>query len=746
MSQLDPTRGWPEFVAIVDAGSISEPAPARRGPTPFRYAWDPLRWTNGAIVCQKKVMPVHHTTCHLCEAMCGLRVTLKQSNITRIEGDPEDPLSRGHICPKGAALADLHVDPDRLRTPLIKVDGEWKAASWVEALDLAAEKLSAVRTRFGRDAVALYLGNPNVHSLGSALCIQALTRALRTTNRFSATSVDQLPHHLAAWAMLGHQFLIPVPDIDRTDFLFVLGANPVVSGGSLWTVPGFEKRTRAMQARGGRFVVVDPRRTRTAELADEHVFIRPGTDVYFLLSLVQQVISRADLGHLRGHTMGLEALEAATASWTPERTAERTGVPAEITSRLASALLETERAAIYGRMGLSTQAFGTACQWLLMALNVLTGNLDREGGMMLTSPALDIVEPHRAGSFGRRTSRVRGLPEFSGELPVCTMAEEMLTNGPGQVKALVTVAGNPVLSTPDGGQMDRALEGLDAFVAIDIYLNETTRHADVILPPTTGLETPRYDIIFNHFAVRNTAKFSPPVAEAGPEQRAEYWIFRELAARLATEETPWNPDLPANSMSLEQMLDFGLRTGPHKLSLAMLSEHPSGLDLGPLEAGQLPERLHTPDGMIQLAPPLFVADLERVGGAVVPSGLLMIGRRDLRTNNSWLHNSPRLTKGRNRCTLQMHPDDAAHRSLTDGQTVTLKSRVGAIQIALETTTTVMPGVVCVPHGWGHGRRGVRMANAANHAGVSVNDVTDPTAIDELSGNAVLNGVPVEVLG
>ncbi|WP_426756915.1 molybdopterin oxidoreductase family protein [Myxococcus sp. Y35] len=718
---------------------------------------------------------VHFRTCNLCEAMCGLRIELDAGRITSIRGDAEDPFSRGHLCPKALALQDLHEDPERLRHPMRRTARGWERVSWDAALDETARRLHAIQTAHGRDAVGAYLGNPNVHNLGNMMFGPELLRTLRSRNRFSATSVDQLPHQLAAFLMFGHQLLVPIPDIDHTHYMLVLGANPLASNGSLMTAPDVRARLRGIQQRGGRVVVMDPRRTETAAIADTHVFIRPGTDALALLALLHvAVVEHAPrLGPLDGFTDGLETVCEVARDFSPEKVAPHTGVPAKTLRRIAQDFLSARAAVCYGRMGLSTQAFGALCQWLITVLNVVSGNLDRPGGAMFTLPAFDIIGGPKAlgmspGGFGRWKSRVRGLPEFAGELPAAAMAEEMLTPGPGRIRALLTVAGNPVLSTPNGARLEQALAGLDFMVSIDPYLNETTRHAHLILPPVSPLERSHYDIAFHALAVRNTAKYSPALFEPGPDGRHDWQVLLALQHRLATLRRG-RPSLRAtlkyqalSRLGPERLLDLGLRLGPYGarhpmarqgLTLAKLREAPHGIDLGPLRPC-LPKRLRTKDGRIHLAPAPLVADVQRLREAFPDAAsatprdsgdLLLIGRRHLRDNNSWMHHVPGLVKGKPRCTLMMHPEDAARRELTDGMTATVTSRVGTVTVPVQVTDEVMPGVVSLPHGYGHGREGTRLPGATAHAGASHNDLTDERAVDALSGNAAFSGTPVRVL-
>ena len=688
--------------------------------------------------------------CNLCEAICGLELTLTDGRVTGIRGNPDDPLSRGHICPKGTALADIHADPDRLRRPVKRVGDEWQEIGWDEALDLAADGLAAAVNEHGRDALAIYLGNPNAHSIGSLTHGTALVKSFRTRNKFSATSVDQLPHQLVAYLMYGHQLFLPIPDIDRTSYFLVLGANPMASNGSLMTVPDFPARLRALEARGGRMVVIDPRRTETAKAAAEHHFVRPGTDAHLLLAMLH-VLYDEGLTRPPGYVSGLDRVEAAVAPFTPDLAERVTGVPAAEIRRITREFAAADGAAAYGRVGVSMHPFGTVCQWAVQLLNLLTGNLDREGGVCFTSPAIDAVGTGLIGKGHHDVwrSRVRGLPEFGGELPVSVLREEIETPGDGQVRALLTLAGNPVSSTPDGAALDRALAGLDFMAAVDIYVNETTRHADVILPPTTALERDHYDLVFHLLAVRNTARFTPAVLPAEDGAMHDWQIYRELvrrAQRRLHTKAPLKKRIAQRarlSTSPTRLVALLLRRGRSGVTMKQLRANPAGVDLGPLRAGQLPRRL--PKDLVDAAPELVLADLERLAAATPPGPdeLLLIGRRHQRDNNSWMHNSVRLTKGRPRHQLLMHPDDLAARGLADGATVAVSSRVGSVEVEVCATDDMMPGVVSLPHGYGHRREGVRLSQAVDLPGVSINDLTDPELLD-VSGNAAFNGVPVRV--
>jgi anaerobic selenocysteine-containing dehydrogenase len=701
--------------------------------------------------------------------MCGVRIEVAHGRVTSIRGDEEDPFSKGHICPKAVALKDLHEDPDRLRQPLRRTASGWEPVSWEAALDEAARRLHETQQKYGRDAVGTYVGNPTVHNTGALIFLPQLLRALRTRNKYSATSVDQLPHMLASYLMFGHQLMVPVPDIDRTAYLLALGANPLASNGSMMTAPDVRNRLRAIQQRGGRLVVVDPRRTETAGIADEHLFIRPGTDALFLFALLHELVKHPRLERLAAFSEGLEQVRELAREFTPERAAGPTGIPAETIRRIAQEFAQAPTAVCYGRVGTSTQAFGGLCQWLINLINTVSGNLDREGGAMFTLPAFDIVGGPKAlavsrGGFARTRSRVRGLPEFSGELPVAALAEELLTGGEGQIRALVTFAGNPVLSTPNGGQLDKGLASLEFMVSVDPYLNETTRHAHLILPPPSPLERGHYDVIFHALAVRNTARYAPALFEPGPGAMHDWQILLELQHRL--ELLRYGRSLRGElqyqalkRLGPEGILDLGLRAGPYGLrprglrqglSLSTLRKQPHGVDLGPLKPC-LPGRLRNRERRIHLAPAPFVEDVKRLRETfpaeavpVADGELLLIGRRTLRDNNSWMHNVPMLMKGKPRCTLMMHPEDAKRLGLAEGDEVVVASRVGQVSVPVNVTDEVMRGVVSLPHGYGHGRGGVRLSVAAAHAGASLNDLTDDQRVDLLCGNAAFSGVPVRV--
>lgn len=740
-------------------------------------------------------MPKQRTayrTCPLCEATCGLEIQLEDEQITAIRGDANDVFSRGYVCPKGTTLADLHNDPDRLRTPLVRRGGVLEEASWDEAFEAIEQGLMPLLEKHGRDAVAVYLGNPNVHNLGGAFYVRPLMKALRTRNMFSASTLDQMPKHVSSGFLFGNPDTIPVPDLDRTDYLLMLGANPFESNGSLCTAPDFPGRLKALRKRGGKLVVVDPRRTRTTRIADEHLFIRPGTDALLLLAMAATLFEEGlvSLDHLADSVEGLEAISEHLADWTPERVATKCGIAADRIRGLTREFAAAPSAVAYGRIGTSTTEFGTLASWAVDLLNVLTGNLDRPGGAMFPRSSLS-RDPGTPGGRGFQTgrwhSRAKNLPEVRGEFPIATLVDEIETPGEGQVRALVTIAGNPVLSAPEGDRLDAAIAGLDFMVSIDIYCNETTRHADVILPALSPLERSHFDAAFSTLAVHNVSRYSPPVFEAtGPDEseilarfalvaggagaKADPGQLDEMIVRGMFESAVGNEHSPLHGRDLdtlvasakhrpgpERILDFLLRTGPNGdqyaegpdaegLSLEVLEANPHGVDLGPLEP-RLPNLLSTPSGKIELAAAPIIEDLARLRVSLEAGpdeGLLLVGRRHVRSNNSWMHNIKTLVSGRNRCSMWIHPDDAERMSVANGAGAQVRSRVGEIEVVIEVTEDVMPGVVSLPHGWGHGLAGSRMKTAAAHPGVNSNRLTDGQALDLPSGTVALNAIPVSI--
>ena len=727
-----------------------------------------------------------HRICPFCEACCGLEIDVEQNKVVRIRADGQDVFSKGFLCPKAIGLKDLHEDPDRLRTPLIKRDGKFVPASWDEAYAEIGKRLPPILAAHGNNAVATVLGNPVAHKMGLSLYFPRLARALGTRNMYSASSVDQIPKMLSVGMMFGAWLSVPVPDIERSDFLLILGANPMVSNGSMWTVPDFRGKAKALRARGGKIVVVDPRRTETAAAADEHHFIRPGADVFFLLGLAHTLFDEQllRLGRLAEHTAGLEQLRAALLPYPAERVAARCGIAAATIRALARTLAQTKRAALYGRIGTCTQQYGTLASWLIDAINILSGHLDEEGGAMFPKAAAFAANTRGKGGIGkgiasgRYQARVSGAPEMLGELPVSCLAEEIDTPGPGQIKALIAIAGNPVLSAPNGPRLAAALDQLEFMVSMDIYLNETSRHADVILPGPSPLEEAHYDVSFTQLSHRNQARYSAPVlarAEGQPEEWETLLRIAAIAKGLGADadidafddaalleelERGVGPAAPALMQALsglrgpDRVLEMGLRGGPYGdqfgrqpggLTLDKLKAATSGIDLGPL-APRMPEVLRTPSGKIELAPPMFIDDLARAAAdldAPVPD-LVIVGRRQLRSNNSWMHNLPALAKGAYRCTALVHPQDAARLGLQDGGAAQIRNGARLIDVQVEVSDEMMPGVVSLPHGWGHNMPGTQMGVAAERPGANLNVLLDEQLRDPLSGNAVLSGIAVEM--
>jgi len=697
----------------------------------------------------------HYRACNLCEAICGLKITVNENNeILTINGDRKDPFSRGHICPKAVGLKDIYLDKNRLKQPVKRTEAGWETISWNEAFEEVATKLKSIQGQYGKDAVGVYQGNPSVHNSGTLLSAPAFLRALGTKNRFSATSADQLPHHFVSSLMFGHPLLLPVPDIDRTDFMLIIGGNPLVSNGSMMTVPDVANRLKAIQKRGGKFVVIDPRKTETAKIANQHIFIKPATDVYLLLAVLHEILNEnytSAVSRLPINSDAIFELKSAIQNYTPEAVSSITGVSTETIKALVNDLKLAKSAVVYGRMGVSVQAFGGVCQWLINCINIFTGNMDAEGGAMFPQPAFDLLGRAKKGEnyFNRYQSAVRKLPEFDGELPVSAMGEDILA---GSIKALFTICGNPVLSTSNGTQLDSALEGLEYMVAVDIFINETTRHANIILPPTTGLEVAHYDLAFYNLSIRNMAKYSEPLFEKDNNQRHDWEIFEEIKNRLIAQEDSEIPAPKNPEEKLAMAIQYGFY-GKHGLTLQKLKDNPHGEDLGALRPC-LKDKLLTDNQEVNISPVLILNDLARVkinfqklllNEQNTEFDLQLIGRRHLRSNNSWMHNAERLIKGRDRCTLMIHPETAAIRGIKNLEKVQIESRVGKVEIVVEITDEIMPDVVSIPHGFGHARQGVKLDIATAHAGVSLNDLTDDLLIDELTGNSAFSGVPVRIL-
>ena len=730
----------------------------------------------------------HHRICPLCEACCGLEIKVEDQKVISVRGHDADVFSAGYICPKAVALKDLHEDPDRLRSPMVKRNGVHVAVSWKEAFAEIERRLLPIMAAHGRDAVGIVTGNPSAHKIGLLTYFPKLARALGTKNIFSASSVDQIPKQLASGLMFGTWLSVAVPDIARTDWLLVIGANPLASNGSMWTVPDFRGKAKAMQARGGKLIVIDPRRTETAAVADAHHFIRPGADVFLLGAMVHTLFAEnlVNLGTVQEWVNGVDEVRTAVAAFAPEAVAARCAIDADTIRQLARQLATTPRAAVYARIGTCTQEYGTLASWLVDVLNTLTGHLDAPGGAMFAKSAA--FASNSSGNSGRgkgistarRQSRVSSAPEVMGEFPINCIAEEIDTPGEGRMRALITLATNPVLSVPNGPRLAKALDSLDFMVSLDIYLNETTRHADVILPGPSPLEDLHYDVAFPQMSWRNHARYSPPVFERQGEQPEEWENllriaaiaqglgadidvaalddsqFAEDAQRSFGEHAQAIIDACQGLRGPQRALDLQLRSGPYgdqfgqkpeglNLRKVMASNASGGIDLGELQP-RIPEMLRTPSGKVELAPPLLIADLPRALKDLQSPApdMVLIGRRDVRTNNSWMHNLPTLAKGPFRCTALVHPTDAARLGLQDGAMAHLENAGRSLQAQVHISTDMMPGVVSLPHGWGHDLPGAQLSVAAERPGVNLNALLDEKLRDPLSGNAVLSGVPVKM--
>ncbi|MFT6904342.1 MAG: anaerobic selenocysteine-containing dehydrogenase [Oleiphilaceae bacterium] len=743
----------------------------------------------------------HYRTCNLCEAMCGIAIQVEHNKIVSIKGDPDDPFSKGHICPKALALKDIQEDPDRLKQPLMKTKDGWKTISWNRAFDLVANKAKDIQKTHGKNALGAYFGNPNTHHHGNVLFLLPFIQALKTKNRFSATSNDQLPHMQANLELFGNQYLFPVPDIDHMDLFILLGSNPAASNGSLMSAPDYSVRLKKITQRG-EVILIDPRKTETAKTCSEHLFIKPGTDAFLLLGMLNTLFAEGliETGRLHPHMNGIVEIQLICAEFSPENVSKITGISSENINKLARKLASTPRACLFGRMGTSTQEFGGIATWLIYVINALTNHLDERGGLMFTKPAADMIEiADWLGQKGHinRYKSVSGLPEFSGELPSSTMADQILLESDEQIKMMFVVAGNPILSSSNSQRLDEAFKSLNFMVSIDYYLNETSRHADIILPPTAPLEQSHYDLVFNLISVRNVAKYSPALFENDKKTRHDWQILLELKKRLDSLDILSHAKEAASYQVLKRvgpdgLLDLILRTGPYGtqfpgtsqtghflvdsiqgfipskhpikkvldlspygtpnrslskgLCLNSLLNYPHGIDLGPLQS-RFPERLYTPKKRIRLAPISYLKDMTRLRKAFErqpTDELLLIGRRHVRSNNSWLHNSQRLVKGKNRCTLMIHSEDAKRAKLAEGDTALVQSRVGMLHIETQITDDIMQGVISIPHGWGHSMPDTQLQVASKHPGVNLNTLSDDQFVDKLTGTAAFNGIPVSV--
>lgn len=693
--------------------------------------------------------------------MCGLEVVSEGKNIISVKGDKKDPLSKGHMCPKGSAIKDLYEDPDRLKQPVRQTKSGWEKMEWDDAFNEVEQNLKKIRSQFGNDAIGIYFGNPNAHYHGNILFLSFLLKALNTKNRFSASSADQLPLMMACREMFGHQFLFPIPDVDRTDYFMIIGGNPAISGGSIMSAPGIKRRIKSIQKRGGKVIVIDPVFTKTAELANQHLFIKPGTDTY-LLGCMLNTIFNENLEHpgwVHRFSNGFDTIKEAVKEFKTDWVETVTGIKAEDVKTLAREFSHAKSAVCYGRMGSCVQEFGTVTSWLILVLNIVTGKIDRPGGIMFPTPALDLATMtaimKEKGGIGKNKTKVRGLSDFGGEFPLATLAEEMLTDDNSRIRGFICINGNPALSAPNGKLFNEALPRLDYMVSMDWYVTETSRHSNIILPPTHMFEHDHFPVIASFGNVRNIAKYSGPVIEPDQNTKHGWEIIKELSCRM--EKNPIKR-LAVNMLSPEKLLEIGIRFGPYGaglkgknsgLTLENVKKHVHGIDLGPLRTS-LPKRLFTKNNQINLAPELFVNELNTVKNKLHSDNksnnfdMVLITRRNLMSNNSWLHNIERLHNKQNRCSAWLNPKDAGIKGIKDGDEISVFSSTGTIILECEITDKVMRGVISIPHDWGHGLEGVRLSVASKHAGVSLNDITDHNCIDTLSGNAVFSGVPVKI--
>ena len=656
-------------------------------------------------------------------------------------------------------------DHDRVLKPLRrKRDGSFEEVSWESALSDISARLSDVLDEHGKESVAWYMGNPGAFSYSHTLWAKGFLDAIGSPHYYTAGSQDVNNRFAASALLYGSPLVVPIPDLRRTDFLLMVGANPLVSHGSVLSAPRVREQLLGLEKRGGRVVVVDPRRSETAKQF-EHLPIRPDADAWLLLSLLQVVLDEglADRGWLAEHAKGADELERLVAGHSPEDTESRTGVPADRARELARAFAEAPSAAAYGRTGSCLGRFGTLVSFLLDALNAVTGNLDSPGGAVFGRPPIaldDVAERVGLASYGKTRARFGDFPDVIGNLPASLLPREIETPGARQVKAMFVSAGNPVLSVPDGDAMERALGKLDLMVALDFYVNETTKHADYVLPTTTLYERDDVPIAFLGFFSQPFIQTTERVIEPRGESRQEWEIIDDLSRRMGL--APYSiPALRAAAKlgfrpTPQRLVDLLLRTGPKGdlfgarrggLSLDELRKHPHGLLLGEeIETGVLGDKVRHKGSRVHLAPPEIVEEMTRAessNGDDPAYPLRLIGLRELRSHNSWMHNAPMLMRGGRVQALRVHPDDAAACGLEDGGEVSVESKSGAVTVPVKVTDEMMPGAVALPHGWGH-RGGWKLAN--EHAGANVNLLasSDPEDLERLAGMAHLNGIPVRL--
>ncbi|GAA4272508.1 molybdopterin oxidoreductase family protein [Aquimarina gracilis] len=695
--------------------------------------------------------------------MCGLEIKIKDNQVISIEGHKEDIYSKGHICPKGVALKDLHNDPNRLKQPVKKTPDGWQTISWEEAFDTVEREFKKIRKKYGNNAIGTYTGNPTVHNTGTAITLYDTINALNTKNRYASHSLDSVPVFLVNQMMFGHAMMAPIPDIDRLDYMLIIGANPLASNGSFMSTPDIKGKIKNIQQKGGKVVVIDPRKTETADKASEHYFIHPEKDVLLLLSIINELVKRNAVATSKALSLSdhFEELKVMVRPYTIRKVAPITGMSEKQIAHIVDDLTKHPHSIVYGRLGVNTQSYGTLCQWLITSINILLGQLDEKGGLMFTLPAIDYVTlmAHESKMF-RYSSRVKSYKEIVGEFPTATIPDEILTKGKDQIRGFITIAGNPARSAPNSKLMEEALADLEFMLAIDMYINETTQYADIIMPPAVGLETMHYSFVLHMIATRNTAKFSPAPLPISKEQRYDWQIMGELQRRLFNGN--FLQRIKSSLMSRihpKTKLDLALKTGPYGiwggrflrkngLSLKRLEKNKEGVELSPLTP-VLPRRLFTKNKRIELMPKLFVREMQKVQELLAPQTdnvypLKLIGRRHLRSNNSWMHNLPVLEGGSRRCTMMIHQEDALACDIQSKETVEVYSEFGSILIEAEITKDIIPGTISIPHGWGHYGEGLEMERAQSNAGANINQLMNHDRLDPLSYNMAFNGHPVAI--
>ena len=735
---------------------------------------------------------VHLRQCPVCECMCGLEVHLDaEDHVKVIRPDRDDVWSNGFICPKGTTLGRLHEDPDRIRVPMIREgspdDPQWRQATWDEAFARCEELLHGVLDEHGIEAMTAFIGNPAGHSFSLSRYGALLMGQAGFPMIYSAGTVDQWPKNVSSVLMYGNMWKIPTVDIAHTDLWIIMGGNPQASGGSLLASPDQLAQIDGIKARGGQVIVIDPRRTITADHASEWIPIVPGTDAALLLAMANVIFAEVlhSLGAVDGLVEGVEAVREACASYTPERVEAFCKVPAATIRRLARALAGARAGGLYGRIGLCNQEFGTLASWMVDVVNIIAGQFDKQGGMLFGTPAgepfvwkLDTALTG-APEFGRWRSRVRGAPEVLGQVPCSCLAEEIATPGDGQIRALINIAANPALSVPDSQHLEDSLPLLDCMIAIDCYMNETTRFAHVILPAPSPLESPHFDELMWAWSIGTASKWSDQLFDT-PEGYVPEWEIMARLGWLCTGAADADFDFaalddgffavmcgmygrdPETTLPLydhggpERMIDLQLRMGPwgdrygevpDGLNLERVKAAEHGVDLGPMQPGRAAEVIGTPSGRIELAPEYILSDLPRLDAALErdPDSLVLVSRRNIKSKNTWMHNVKVLVKAGNRCTLLMHPEDAADAGLVDEAIALVSSEAGSVEVPVEISDEMMPGVVSLPHGWGHDRPGTRLSVAREHAGINSNLLAPGHFVDVLSGNQAVNGIPVQVV-